>query len=370
MGSNVKVGRHAKPSTNRAVKKVAAIGAVAAIVPVAGLIFAGQAHAATTSQWDQVAQFEASGDWSINHSSDGCSVGGLQFQSSGDGCSPSWEGALSYLNSHGYDTSSWAQHMHQGMPRSEVPTKDQQILAGEAWLQVAGPGAWANGNASGLVSMFRGGPNPWGLPGTQVPAGLADGSGGTPTVPNPVPADGGQYEVVAGDTLSQIAADHGITLADLEAANPQIADFDLIEIGDMIDIPGTAPAPTPPPYWKNCTDARAHGFHDFREVSSGYRPALDRDHDGIACETSSWPTTPPVVVPPTNPAPGRAPAECDHIVVPGDTVSAVADSVGAPLADVEAVNPGVIAGSRPDDYSLIFSGGHIHMPAGYCGAGA
>jgi hypothetical protein len=62
-----------------------------------------------------------------------------------------------------------------------------------------------------------------------------------------------------------------------------------------------------------------------------------------------------------------APAACeDYIVNRGDTLSSIAARYGVPLADLEAKNPGVIAGSRPDDYSLIFRGGHVHLPAGHC----
>lgn len=62
-----------------------------------------------------------------------------------------------------------------------------------------------------------------------------------------------------------------------------------------------------------------------------------------------------------------APEVCkDYIVKSGDTLSQIAKIHGADLDDVKALNPGVIAGSRPDDYSAIYSGGHIHLPAGHC----
>ncbi|BAU28996.1 micrococcal nuclease [Aneurinibacillus soli] len=37
-------------------------------------------------------------------------------------------------------------------------------------------------------------------------------------------------------------------------------------------------------YYKNCTEARAAGAAPIHEDEPGYRPALDRDHDGVACE--------------------------------------------------------------------------------------
>ena len=73
--------------------------------------------------------------------------------------------------------------------------------------------------------------------------------------------------------------------------------------------PSTSPPPTTSPgsggvYYKNCTDARAHGASNIRRGQPGYRPALDRDNDGIACETSTGtPQTPTTPTPQTPAAP-------------------------------------------------------------------
>jgi LysM repeat protein len=45
------------------------------------------------------------------------------------------------------------------------------------------------------------------------------------------------YLVQSGDTLSRIAASHGVSLAAVEAANPQIHDYNLIYIGQTVQIP-------------------------------------------------------------------------------------------------------------------------------------
>jgi len=84
-----------------------------------------------------------------------------------------------------------------------------------------------------------------------------DKGGSTTTPPPPSdgtttpPAGGSTYTVVAGDTLSGIAAAQGVTLAALLAANPQITNPDVINVGDVINIPSstTTPPPdtTPPP---------------------------------------------------------------------------------------------------------------------------
>ncbi|GAA1659540.1 hypothetical protein GCM10009765_06120 [Fodinicola feengrottensis] len=38
-------------------------------------------------------------------------------------------------------------------------------------------------------------------------------------------------------------------------------------------------------YYQNCTAVRAAGKAPLYRGQPGYRSALDRDHDGIACET-------------------------------------------------------------------------------------
>jgi hypothetical protein len=38
-------------------------------------------------------------------------------------------------------------------------------------------------------------------------------------------------------------------------------------------------------YFANCTAARAAGRENIRRGEPGYRPALDRDNDGVACES-------------------------------------------------------------------------------------
>ena len=38
-------------------------------------------------------------------------------------------------------------------------------------------------------------------------------------------------------------------------------------------------------YFKNCTDARNRGYSNIRKGEPGYRSGLDRDKDGVACES-------------------------------------------------------------------------------------
>ena len=41
----------------------------------------------------------------------------------------------------------------------------------------------------------------------------------------------------------------------------------------------------PGPYYKNCDEAHADGRWDIPEGDAAYRPELDKDHNGIACES-------------------------------------------------------------------------------------
>ena len=52
---------------------------------------------------------------------------------------------------------------------------------------------------------------------------------------------------------------------------------------------GAAPAPAPEPkqestYYPNCKAAKAAGAAPLYQGEPGYRPELDRDKDGVACE--------------------------------------------------------------------------------------
>lgn len=93
--------------------------------------------------------------------------------------------------------------------------------------------------------------------------------------------------------------------------------------------------------------------------------ALTFTPDAQAATTQNIPR---VVVPAGGDVPA-APEKCvqaDYIVQRGDTLSGVAARYGVSLDALKPLNPGIIAGDRPDDYSLIFKGGHVHLPDGTC----
>lgn len=37
-------------------------------------------------------------------------------------------------------------------------------------------------------------------------------------------------------------------------------------------------------YFKSCKEAKSKGYSNIKKGEPGYRPGLDRDNDGIACD--------------------------------------------------------------------------------------
>jgi len=52
-----------------------------------------------------------------------------------------------------------------------------------------------------------------------------------------------------------------------------------------VPAPTSKPKPAPAAYYANCTAAKAGGAAPLYRGQPGYRAALDRDNDGVACET-------------------------------------------------------------------------------------
>lgn len=108
---------------------------------------------------------------------------------------------------------------------------------------------------------------------------LSSGSQPAPAPPPPPPhVAAGDVIVQSGDTMSSIAARHGITLAALEAANKQVANFNLIHVGQILHLPGGAATPPPVQHWRfvwvNGAQAsalgRAHLF--YKDHAGNYQP--------------------------------------------------------------------------------------------------
>ncbi|MGD6752674.1 transglycosylase family protein [Streptomyces sp. BH105] len=228
--------KHRRPS--KAVR-VATLGGVAAAAVAVPLMGATSASAATTSEWDQVAQCESGGNWSTNTGNG--FYGGLQFSSS------TW-------SAYGGD---------QYASTADQASKAQQIAVGEKVLASQGGGAWPN-CGSGLSST----PNEGGgddsaqqqapkqetqqradrseqrqqpqqeAPKQEAPKQAAPKQD-TVTTPTgkKVEKGDGEYKVESGDTLSKIAEAHGTSWQQLFEKNKDIVkDADLIYPGQQLHL--------------------------------------------------------------------------------------------------------------------------------------
>lgn len=231
--------------------RLAVLGGAVAVLPVAGLVTATTASAASASTWDAVAQCESTGNWNIS-SGNGFS-GGLQFTPS------TWAA---------YGGTQYAASAAQA-------TQGQQIAVAEKVLADQGPGAWpvcsakaglTAGGAPAQVdtgSSTRGtgnsAPAPAG-PAAAAPQGAPAEQAPKPTQPKPTqqqapkqapkqaqkdvrkhaPVQRGadSYTVKSGDTLSAIAAAHGTSVAELHAQNARIigANPDVILPGQVLSV--------------------------------------------------------------------------------------------------------------------------------------
>ncbi|MET8784582.1 MULTISPECIES: transglycosylase family protein [unclassified Streptomyces] len=218
-------GKHRR--TSRAVRAISLAGVAGAAV-AAPLLAAGNASAATASEWDAVARCESGGNWSINTGNG--FYGGLQFTNS------TWAayGGTAYAS------------------RADLASKSQQIAIAEKVLAGQGKGAWPV-CGKGLS----------GTPYNGAAAATSSGgakSGAARTAPQPAsrsterpaakktvttPADrkvekgDGEYKVVKGDTLSSIAAKNGVQggWQKLFQLNKDIVeDADLIYPGQLLHL--------------------------------------------------------------------------------------------------------------------------------------
>ncbi|WP_369194430.1 transglycosylase family protein [Streptomyces djakartensis] len=201
-------GKHRRPS--KATRAIAVAGVASAAV-AAPLMAAGNASAATASEWDAVAQCESGGNWSINTGNG--YYGGLQFSAS------TWAG---------YGGTQYAS-------TADKATKAQQIAIAEKVLAGQGKGAWPvcgkglssagytgggsagdSGSSSGASQQSQQSQQSTESRETQQqPASRSDerpAAKKTVTTPTgkKVKKGDGEYKVVKGDTLSSIAAEEKV----------------------------------------------------------------------------------------------------------------------------------------------------------------
>ncbi|GAA3885551.1 resuscitation-promoting factor protein RpfA [Streptomyces lacrimifluminis] len=202
-------GKHRRPS--KATRVVAIAGVTGAAV-AAPLLAAGSASAATSAEWDTVAQCESGGNWSINTGNG--YYGGLQFSAS------TWAG---------YGGSAYASTADQA-------SKSQQIAIAEKVLAGQGKGAWPVCGVGLSSASYDGGSSDNSSSGSSSSGNSSSSSGSgesstrssdnqqasrsqerpaakkTVTTPTgkKVEKGDGEYKVVKGDSLSAIAEAHDV----------------------------------------------------------------------------------------------------------------------------------------------------------------
>ncbi|WP_326722630.1 LysM peptidoglycan-binding domain-containing protein [Streptomyces sp. NBC_00243] len=123
-------GKHRRPSK---VTRIATLAGVTGVAVAAPLMASGTASAATTSEWDTVAQCESGGNWAINTGNG--YYGGLQFSSS------TWSA---------YGGSAYAATADQA-------SKSEQITVAEKVLAAQGKGAWPSCGTGLSSAAYDGG---------------------------------------------------------------------------------------------------------------------------------------------------------------------------------------------------------------------
>ncbi|WP_413101622.1 transglycosylase family protein [Streptomyces sp. Inha503] len=194
-------GKHRRPSK---ATRIAALTGLAGAAVAAPLIGATSASAATTSQWDQVAQCESGGNWSINTGNG--YFGGLQFSSS------TWAA---------YGGTAYA-------PTADKASKAQQIQIAEKVLGSQGKGAWpvcgkglTSGGSPSAPSTPSGSQGQSSATTESAPAAqpkaqpkaqphAAPERAARHQTRGPIKKGDGEYKVKSGDTLGKIAKAHDV----------------------------------------------------------------------------------------------------------------------------------------------------------------
>jgi biotin carboxyl carrier protein len=185
-------GKHRRPRSSRLTRIGIAAGTTGAAIALP-LVGATGAQAASVSTWDQVAQCESTGNWSINTGNG--FYGGLQFTQS------TWAayGGTAYAS------------------RADLATKAQQIAIAEKVLAGQGPQAWpVCGPKAGLTqnsANTSSAPAPSSAPSSSSSSSASTKHAQAPSssAPSKTSVGGASYTVASGDTLFKIASAHSVS---------------------------------------------------------------------------------------------------------------------------------------------------------------
>lgn len=183
-----------------------------------------------------------------------------------------------------------------------------------------------------------------------------------PSKPAPKPTGSSTYTVRSGDTLSGIAAKHGVSLSALEHANPQIKNFNKIYVGEKIHIPGkggTAPKPAPKP--APATTYTVRSGDTMTSIASHHGVSLSAlEHANPQIKNFNKIYVGEKIYIPgkggTAPKPAPKPATHNYTVRSGDSMSSIASRNGVSLAALERANPQI------HNPNVIYPGEVVHIP--------
>ncbi|MFN0095249.1 MAG: LysM peptidoglycan-binding domain-containing protein [Dehalococcoidia bacterium] len=159
-----------------------------------------------------------------------------------------------------------------------------------------------------------------------------------------------QYVVGSGDTLFVIAQSFGVSLEALMAANG-LTNPDALEVGTILTIPGAVTPTT----GRGQTHTVAAG-ETLSGIADTYGVPLTALMDANSIRNGNAITVGQVLVVPGG-RPGGAAGARHHVVVAGDSLSAIAGRYGVSIADLMALN-GLA------DADQIYAGQSLALPAG------
>ncbi|QDG88876.1 LysM peptidoglycan-binding domain-containing protein [Pseudarthrobacter sp. NIBRBAC000502770] len=202
----------------------------------------------------------------------------------------------------------------------------------------------------------------------SLPAGVVPQSY-TPAPVTTRPSGYAECTVDPGDTLSRIADQYHVGLAELLGVNPQITDPNLIGIGDVLNLPAgayedapAAPAPAAPAAGGQCTVSAGDSLSSIgAQVGVAWQDIAALNGIGEPYtiqpgQTLDLPAGANLAALGTTPAAPTAPSGLPPYctVDPGDTLGGIADQYGVTVDYLITRNPGI----NPD---LIYPGQRINL---------
>ncbi|WP_010145907.1 transglycosylase family protein [Serinicoccus profundi] len=224
-------------------RRLGVLAAATGLAALAGTVSAGSAQAASGATWDAVAECESGGNWSINTGNG--YYGGLQFaQSTWEGFGGTQYAARADLASRDQQIAI-AENVLAGQGPGAWP-----VCSVEAGLTAGGPAPAEPAPAEPApAEPAPAEPAPVepapAQPEPQQPVQPEPAQQPAPqqqAAPAAPAADLSEHVIVSGETTATIASDHGTTVSDLVGLNDLAQGGALIFAGDVMLVPATGEA--------------------------------------------------------------------------------------------------------------------------------